>query len=381
MTRRWFHLLPLLLVAACGSKPPEAVPPTPLAAFEARFTVKRLWHNDAGAGVRGQSSLQLAPAVSSRFVHVVDVRGRLQAFDRATGKRLWRRETGLRPGGLTVGYGRVLIGTRDGELVSLQAEDGAEQWRVALSGEVLSAPALDGERVVVQTIDGRVMALDAATGAPQWMFEEVVPVLTLRGTSSPVIVGDQVLAAFASGKVVALDADNGLPLWERRIAEPSGRSELERMVDIDGGLVVENGGVFAASYQGQIAVVDQFGGRLFWERPMSSWQPMSSAAGTLFVADADGIVWAIDQRTGSALWKTEALRGRGLTGTAVHNGLVVVGDAEGYLHWLDTIDGTQVARRRFDPDGFAASPVVYDDVLHVFSRDGELAAYRIRPKK
>lgn len=379
MNRRWSFLVPLLMLAACGSKPPEAVPPEPLKSFEARFDVDRLWHRDAGVGVR-RTALDLPPAISERYVHVADLNGRLQAFERASGDRVWRRETGLRPGGLASGYGLLVVGSRDGELVAFSVEDGSEEWRTDLSGEVLAAPALDGSRVVVRTVDGRVASFDLTSGEKQWSYEEVVPVLTLRGTSSPVIRGNQVYVAFASGKVSALDAQTGLPLWERRIAEPSGRSELERMVDVDGNLVVESGGVFAASFQGQLVLLEQGSGRPFWEKPMSTWQRMAHAAGTLFVTDEDGTVWSIDQRSGAALWKNESFRGRKLTGTAVQSGLVVFGDAEGYLHWLDAIDGNQVARRLFDPDGFAATPRSYDDTLYVLSRDGELAAYDVAPK-
>lgn len=379
MSTRWSFLVPLLVLAACGSKPPETVQPQPLQAFEARFDVDRLWHRDAGAGV-GRTALDLAPAISERYVHVADLSGRLQAFERETGKRVWREETGLRPGGIASGYGLLVVGSRDGELVAFSAEDGSEKWRADLSGEVLAAPAMDGSRIVVRTVDGRVTSFDLASGEEQWSYEEVVPVLTLRGTSAPVIQGNQVYVAFASGKVAALDAETGLPLWERRIAEPSGRSELERMVDVDGNLVVESGAVFAASFQGQLVVLEQGSGRPFWEKPMSTWQRMSSAAGTLFLTDEDGTVWSIDQRTGAALWKNQSFRGRQLTGAALQSGLVVFGDAEGYLHWLDAIDGSQVARRLFDPDGFAATPRTYDDTLYVLSRDGELAAYDVAPR-
>lgn len=374
--RKLLVLLPFLL-QACSSNP-NVVEPTPLASFERSFDVDRLWHRDAGIGVR-LGALTLTPAVTSRHLYVADVEGRLYCFDRLTGKRIWRLETGLRIGALNVGYGYLLLGTRDGEAVALKADSGDEVWRVRLSSEVLASPALGADKVVFQTLDGRITALELDTGSSLWAYEESVPVLTLRGTAAPALSAGRVYAAFASGKVVALEETSGLPIWERRIAEPTGRSELDRLVDIDGNLVVENGGVFAVSFQGKLAVLDQDSGRPYWDKDMSSHQRMSSAAGTLFVADEKGVVWCVEQRSGSALWKNEAFLGRGLNGTAVQQGLVLTGDAEGYLHWLDAIDGHQVARRFFDPDGFAAPPVVYDDVLYVLSGDGELAAYRVEP--
>lgn len=371
--------LPLVaLLQACSGAPPDAVEPTPLASFEKAFDVDRLWRRDAGFGnLRG--SLMLPPVVTDRFVYTVDIRGRLQCIERKSGKKQWRRDLDLRVGGMNVGYGMIVLGTRDGDALALDADSGEEKWRARLSSEVLAAPALSADKVLVQTIDGRLHALELDTGASRWTYEETVPVLTLRGTSSPVPTGGRVYAAYASGKVVALDGDSGIPVWERRVAEPSGRSELDRLVDIDANLVVENGGVFAVTFQGKVAVLDEASGRPFWDKDMSSHLRISSSAGSLFVADELARVWSLDQRSGAALWKNEALYGRELNGTAIQRGLVVTGDSEGYLHWLDTIDGRIVARRFFDADGFAAPPVVYDDILYVLSGDGELAAYRVDP--
>ena len=287
----------------------------------------------------------------------------------------------MRVGGIGAGYGYLIVGTRDGDAVALDAVSGEEKWRVRLSSEVLAAPAISADKVVFQTLDGRVVALNPDTGDQLWSYEEVVPILTLRGTSSPLITNGRVYTGYASGKVVVLDEATGVPVWERRVAEPTGRSELDRLVDVDANIIVEGGGVFAVTFQGKLAVLDNETGRPFWDKDMSSYQQISSSAGTLFISDDHARVWSVDQRTGSALWKSEALYGRVLNGTAIQKGLVVTGDREGYLHWLDAIDGKIVARRFFDADGFAAPPVVYDDTLYVLSGDGELAAYSVESLK
>ncbi|MCK5873462.1 MAG: outer membrane protein assembly factor BamB [Alcanivoracaceae bacterium] len=365
------------LLAACSSKPRE-VEPTPLKGFERGYSVSRDWHRYIGFGSM-RRPLQLLPAVTEREVFVVDLYGQVRALDRKSGDTLWRQRTGVRIStGVRAGYGRLLFGSRDGEAVALSAEDGTELWRTQLSGELLSRPATDGDLAIFQSQDGRIVALNAEDGSQRWSFQVSVPVLSLRGLGEPLIDSTRVYAGTASGRVVALELITGLPLWERRVAEPSGRSELDRLVDIDGNLVVQNGGLFVTTFQGKVAVLDEESGRIYWDADMSSANRMTALAGVLFIADQDGVVHAIDQRSGNTVWKQEGLIARRLTGTEIHAGLVVVADRQGYLHWLDPQTGAFVARRRHDPDGFAATPMVQDDVLYAVSADGEVAAYRLK---
>lgn len=363
-----------LALAGCSSNP-NAIEPNPLPDFEREFKVDRAWSTGIGEGI-DKAWLRLQPAVTHRAVYAADLEGLVEAHELERGKRLWRARTDDRiSGGLYAGYGKVVYGTREGDVVALSEDDGSELWRIRLSSEVLSPAAMNASLAVVQTLDGQVVALDSETGEERWRFDNPVPILILRGAATPTIVGDRVYVAFANGKVAALDIENGIPVWERRVAEPTGRSELERLVDISNNLIVEGGGVFSATFQGSVAVLDQEAGRPYWTKDMSTSTQMASALGSLFVADSTGHVWAIDQRTGNTLWKLDLLYGRGLTGVAVQRGQVVVGDAEGYLHWIDAASGRITARTRHHRKGFAAAPVVRDDVLYVYGRRGRLAAY------
>lgn len=378
-------LLPLLLaslaLAGCSSNP-NAIEPNDLPDFQASYKVKRLWSEGVGDGLE-DSQLTLRPAVTSQQVVAGDVNGKLFGILREKGKRQWKVKTGDRVGGgFYAGYGMVLYGTREGMAVALDAETGEERWRTQLTGEALAIPASDGQLAIFQTQDGHVTALDADTGEQRWDYETPPPTLTLRGLAQPVIANDKVYAGFANAKVVALDLATGTPIWEKRIAEATGRSELDRLVDVDGNLIVEGGGVFAVSFQGKLGVLDQDTGRQYWDKAMSSATNISTnGAGSLFVADDVGVVRAVDQRGGTVLWKQDKLYGRRLTGTAYQDGLVAVGDYEGYIHWLDADDGSIVARERHDGDGFAGTPVAYEDVLYVVGFDGKLSAYRLTPRK
>jgi outer membrane protein assembly factor BamB len=379
-TLRAALLVLVALLAACSNKPKE-IEPTPLMRFDAEFRVERDWHRHVGFGTL-RRPLQLNPAATESFLYVVDLEGRVRALDRRSGRTVWRQRTGLRIStGVQAGYGRLLFGTRDGEAVALSSEDGRELWRTRLSGELLSRPATDGERVIFQSQDGRVVSLSLETGEPQWSFEAPVPVLSMRGTAEPLMAGNRVFTGTASGRVIALELATGVPVWERRVAEPTGRSELDRLVDINSNLILSNGGLFVSTFQGRLAVLDEDSGRIYWDQEMSNVAPMASLAGMLFVADHQGVVWAIDQRTGNPVWKQEGLIARRLVGATTHAGLVVVGDRAGYLHWLDPQTGNFVARRRHDPDGFAAVPLVHGDVLYAVSADGEVAAYRLKARR
>jgi outer membrane protein assembly factor BamB len=229
----------------------------------------------------------------------------------------------------------------------------------------------------VHTIDGKLFGLEATNGNERWRYEREVPVLTLRGSGSPVISGGAVYTGTAGGRLVALRVDNGALLWNVNVTVPSGRSELERMSDIDGDPIVLGGGVFVATYQGEVAAVEERSGRVAWRRKLSSYSRMAADRRGLYVSDAEGVVWGLELQSGSARWSQDALKNRRLSNTAIVGGLVVVGDFEGYLHWLDRNDGSLVARTRLGSDPITTGLQVVDDVLYVQGDGGELAAVRL----
>lgn len=292
------------------------------------------------------------------------------ALNAITGKPLWRVQTGLEiSGGPGVDGELVFVGTRDAELVALSSETGEEQWRAPVSSEILSVPKSALGVVVVHTVDGKLFGFDVLDGRQIWLYERPIPVLTLHGSSSPAVSGGRVLVGFASGKLVALDILNGTLLWETSVTLPSGRSELERMVDIDGDPLVMGGLVFVTTYQGQLAAVGEDNGSVFWRKDLSAYSDIRADWRGLYVSDAAGQVWAFDPGNGVALWKNKDLLNRGLSAPAVLGDYVVVGDFEGYLHWLSSVDGGLVARVRVGSEPIL-SPIVADDRLYVYGTGG-----------
>lgn len=379
---RWKNaaLLALAVLAVgCSSNDKKEPQPAELVKFDPEIQLKKEWNRTIGDG-QGKTYNLLTPVVYGDEIFAADVKGTVVAMDRLTGKVNWKKSLDVPiSGAVGAGYGLILVGTLRGEVIALDVSDGEERWRSQVSSEVLAAPAVNGDVVVVQTQDDKVIALEIDTGKQRWIYESSPAVLTLRGTGAPVVTNELAVAGLSSGKVVALDTRRGLPVWEQRVAVPQGRSELERIVDIDGGLLLSGGTLYVATYQGRAAALDLESGRILWQRDASTSSSVAMGYGSVYVSQADGTVVGIDERSTSVLWSNESLARRELSGPAVFSSYVAVGDKEGYLHLMSQVDGRFVARTRVDSDGVRVHPVVEGDWLYAFGNGGKLVAFTIRP--
>lgn len=355
-----------------GSKPMKLEDFTPSA------KVERVWRSNAGAGREGTVKLQ--PLILDDHIYTADFKGRVMAFDRESGRRLWQKKTGDPIRGAMGGQpGLLLYGTGNGEIVALSDQDGKELWRQQLSGEVISVPAAAGQRVAVQTMDGVLTVVDAETGERQWRYENPPPVLTLRGTASPLISSSTVIAGFASGKIMAFNIENGLILWEHRVALPKGRSEIEQMVDIDASPLLVDSVIYTAAFQGQAAALNRSSGRPQWKEEASTYGNLTVLDRTLFLTEADGRIRALSTLSGSQRWANELLLRRLPTGPEVIGDYIAVGDFDGYLHLLDPESGDFVARRRLDRGGISGPLIQEGGILYVLTDSGSLMALRAEP--
>ncbi|WP_137819528.1 outer membrane protein assembly factor BamB [Pseudomonas sp. 2FG] len=378
---RWKYaaLLALAVLAAgCSSNSKKELPPAELPDFTEEVELKKEWSRSVGDG-QGDSFNMLVPAVDGDHIFASDVNGEVLALNRFSGDKLWEQDLDLPvSGAVGAGYGLVLLGTLKGEVIALDAANGEEKWRARVTSEVLAAPATNGDVVVVQTQDDRLIALDAATGKQRWIYENTPAVLTLRGTGAPIVTNRLAFAGLSSGKVIALDTQRGLPVWEQRVAVPQGRSELDRVVDIDGGLVLSDTTLYVVSYQGRVAGLDMESGRILWQREASSNVGLAQGLGNVYVSLANGSIESVDERSASALWSNEALARRQLSAPEVFSSYVAFGDFEGYLHLVSQVDGRFVGRTRIDSDGLRARPLVVGDWLYAFGNSGDLVALTIR---
>jgi outer membrane protein assembly factor BamB len=362
------------ILLACSLSPSPVLPPDELAAIDQPLYVRTNWNSIIGSGV-AEKYLKLQPVFDGQTGYVADHTGYVRAFDVKTGNRIWEMqlETPIASGPALV-EGKLLFGTSQGEVIAREPHNGREIWRVKVSSEVLALPTGANGVVVIRTVDGRVYGLDADSGERSWVYDRTVPLLTLRGNSAPVIHNGIVITGSDSGKLAALTLKTGTVLWETQIADPRGRTELERMVDIDVQPVVIEDVVYVITYQGRLATVQLQSGRMMWARDISSYSGIALDPYRVYVTDTESQVWALNRFTGATLWRQDKLLRRSLTGPVLQGPYLVVGDYDGYVHWLKREDGRIVARKRVHELWHQAHADDFENIGEVVSKANNILA-------
>jgi outer membrane protein assembly factor BamB len=358
-----------------GSGEDNSDPPTPLVEIETLTEIIELWSKDTGKGSTKQF-LRLTPAHTQGKVFVADVRGNLTSLDANNGNTLWENDADLSiSGGPGASEKLIMVGSDEGDVLTYANASGEFLWQAKVSSEILAAPQEANDIVIVRTIDGKIFGLDANSGSRLWIYDRVMPSLTLRGTSNPVIADGVVIAGFDGGRLSALDLYTGKLIWETSVSLSSGQSQLERMIDIDSDPLIIGNDIYVATFQGRFASVALENGRITWARDISSYAGFTSDGENIYITDDHSNIWALERTTGTSVWKQENLFARQATAPATIGNLVVVGDLEGYLHWMDKSDGQFVARTRISKKAILAPPVAVQDVVYAYSSDGTLSAY------
>ncbi len=373
----------------------DSFAPAELTKITPEVSIQARWSEKVSNGV-GKREYQLDHLVDGDTVYAVAADGTIAAHHAITGQQLWMQnlfaqqswvssyrfwKKGMKRE-ITAGIGMsdryLLMADSSGQVMALNKEGGEAIWSTQLDSEILVAPVCASGIVVVHTVDGKVVALDESSGEKIWSYWKEVPALTLRGTSRPVIVKDRVVVGLDSGDAVALNLTDGREIWRHQVAAPRGRTEIERVVDIDADPVVFDGLVYLVSYQGNLKAVSLDSGKRMWEQEFSGVSAPVVLGNYLFVADTDGKVWALDRLSGDSVWEQEVLRNRELTTPATLNGNLVFGDVEGYLHWLSGDNGRIMGRTRIDKSSIHSTPLRARDWLIVYTKKGRLSAVSAR---
>ncbi|EOG7788242.1 outer membrane protein assembly factor BamB [Vibrio fluvialis] len=369
------------LLAGCAGEE-ENVIMAPVPVVKSEFTPSSEWSASVGDGV-GHYFSKLSPEYAYDKIFVASRDGEVKALDPANGKVIWKtnleKETPARlSGGIASAYGQIYIGSENGEVIALNAETGEETWRVNVEGEVLAAPTADQNQIIVNTSRGALVALDEQTGEQKWTISTEVPNLTLRGDSRPVATSGGVFWGTSAGRLAAAISERGQLIWQQPVGQPKGATEIDRLVDVDSSPLIIGSTLYTVGFNGQLIAIDLRSGNPMWKRNYSSSTDLASDGGRLFVVTDKDHVVAVDARSGTELWSNDQLQHRLLTAPVLINGFVVVGDSEGYLHWIDRSTGEFVAQQMVNDSGFAVSPLVLDNGYLVISRDGDIKKLTIK---
>ncbi|MFT0733987.1 outer membrane protein assembly factor BamB [Ralstonia wenshanensis] len=335
------------------------------------LAVRQVW--SVSVGKSGRYVMQ--PAVAGNNVYVSAAGGTVTALDGATGRTVWQGKADV---DLTSGPGSdgtlTAVAGEKGAVIAFD-EKGAQKWKVAVNGEVLTAPLVGQGLVIVRTTDGRVMGLDPGNGERKWIYQRSPSALNLRSSLPMIFSGDNIILGFAGGKLGALSASNGALRWEAAVSYPRGVSEIERLNDVTGAPSVNGSQVCAASFQGRVACFDTSTGAPRWGRDFSSPTGVTQEDDGLFAADEKSVVYGFNAQNGADLWKNDALLWRDLGTPLAFGRAVIVGDSEGWLHFLSRDDGKFVARVKTDSSAIGAAPVVVGQTLVVQTRGGGVYGY------
>lgn len=377
--RRGAWLVAVLLVAAC-SKDKAVDEPAKLTVFTPQLKVKQVWSASVDDKKAQDLRLGLGLSVADDRVYAAGHKGGVTAFALQTGKVLWKAKLNAPlAGGTAVAGDIVVIGASDGRLFALNSADGHLRWTVRLNGEILAPAAISPKVIAVRTVDGKLRGLDPADGHELWSAEQQVPRLSLRGTSSPVITGDSVVCGFDDGKVMAVNGNDGAVQWEIVVTPPHGRTELERLSDIDASVAISGQDVYVVGFQGKVAMLALETGQIWWSHEASSARTLAFDGESLFVATSDGEMLAMRGRTGVELWRQPVLLHRRLSGVASMDDSVVVADFQGYVHWLDKASGAIIARTRSGKARVSNTPLVVGNLVLIDNDRGQISVYRVTP--
>ena len=379
-------LVASVLLAGCSSEQ-DTIVMSPLPEVTSQFTPETVWDKSVGDGF-GKYYSHLSPAWEGSSVYAADRNGLVKALDADSGVEIWSvnlaEKTGflsanipaMLSGGLTVSGEHVYVGTERGTLIALNANDGEIAWTANAGGEVLSRPEVSDGLVLVHTGNGLLQAFDTASGEQRWSLNLDTPSLSVRGESAPAVAMGAAFVGGDNGRVSAVMLGQGQIIWQQRISQTTGTTEISRLNDVDMTPVVADGRVYAIAYNGNLVAMDMRSGQILWKRDFGSVNELVLDGESLYVVDQNDNIYGLRAADGVTMWSQDKLLHRNLSAPELFNGYLVVGDGEGYLHWLDTSNGQFVAQNKLNSSGILSRPSIAGDKLMVQARDGRLYLLR-----
>ncbi len=353
-----------------SSKVEPANQPAALVNFQSTLPIHQAW----SASIGKAGAFHFSPAVIGNDVFVAAADGSIARLNAASGIPIWRIKAEI---ALTAGVasdGNTVVVTGEKGIVLAFDSNGKLRWKAQASSDVLSVPAVGQGLVIVRSHDNRIIALDAETGLRRWIAQRSVPSLTLRTTPGMAIDGSSVFIGMPGGRLLALDLSNGGARWEVAVGDPRGTTALERIADVSGTPVIAGEDVCAVAYQGKVACFNKSTGAPRWARPLSSDVGIGIDERFVFAADEGGAVTAFTRDAGSSMWRNDKLANRRLSTPTSFGRAVVVGDGQGYIHFLSRENGAFLGRVGTDGSAILSAPVVAGANLIFLTQSGAVVA-------
>jgi outer membrane protein assembly factor BamB len=378
-------LLATLLLGACSS-PKIVKEETVLSPLDSPLTLDRNWQVKL-EGLPNRDSEGLFFSEDQERVFIALTSGHLVALkkdntSRWTDQVIW---TSKFSEGILAGPTRLddqlIVGTDKGHVMALSVEDGRIIWQTELSSEVLSQPVIAERKIFTRTVDGKLYALEASTGKIIWTFEHQIPSLSLRGAPAVVYEDGKVFVGWESGMVQSFAAKSGDLLWEARVAVPKGRTDLERVVDVQSSLVFKQGRLFVMGFHGKLASINPDNGNFYFVKELSGYRDFVADDSAIYVVDDTDVIHAFDLGSGVALWKQTALKGRTVGDLAFYNDMLLATDDWGYVHFINKIQGTEYARAKhsneYGDGNYILRVLVQDQRLYLLDDEGVITSYQV----
>ena len=350
--RNLIVLCSIFIISSCSSmdglrfwKSDEIDPDEPkeLVAFSNQKNIVIEWKNS----FKGENDIgNFLPDFSAQNLFFSDASGNVSSINASTGDRNWSIELNFLASGTSAGFGLVVVSDIDGNVIAVDQTDGSKLWSTNVKGEVLSKVAIDAKVVVVKTASGELLGLDRENGEILWSYRSKLPLLTVRGSSSPVIVDDLVYVSFDNGRLGVFELNSGFQVWDGAISYVKGVSELENLIDSDSSPVVDGGLIYTTNYQGNLNIFDTAQKRSVWSYETSSFYSPIVSRGMLTIVEANSGLRSFALKTLQESWINEDYINRDLSNAVSYKGSLVVGDFEGYVHIIDTLNGKTIGRKK-----------------------------------
>ncbi len=350
--RNLIVLCSIFIISSCSSmdglrfwKSDEIDPDEPkeLVAFSNQKNIVIEWKNS----FKGENEIgNFLPDFSAQNLFFSDASGNVSSINASTGDRNWSIELNFLASGTSAGFGLVVVSDIDGNVIAVDQNDGSKLWSTNVKGEVLCKVAIDAKVVVVKTGSGELLGLDRENGEILWSYRSKLPLLTVRGSSSPVIVDDLVYVSFDNGRLGVFELNSGFQVWDGAISYVKGVSELENLIDSDSSPVVDGGLIYTTNYQGNLNIFDTAQKRSVWSYETSSFYSPIVSRGMLTIVEANSGLRSFALKTLQESWTNDDYINRDLSNAVSYKGSLVVGDFEGYVHVIDTLNGKTIGRKK-----------------------------------